>query len=492
MASLYVRKNSVKRADQQPFAEIVKMERKMRGWSQAHVAEKLGTDFRVVSRWERGLHLPTAAYRPALCNLFELSAEDLGLAPRMESSCRQDEISRRWRVPYRRNPTFTGREEFLGRLHDRLRTNKAADWHHVVAISGLGGIGKTQVAIEYSYRHRQDYSAVLWLKARDYEEFHLELVELARFLKLVEETEHNRSKAVEAVIQWLQMHRGWLLIVDDVDEIMPISQVIPAEMGSVLLTTQTQMSGVYAQNVILDAMTPDESTLFLLRRAKLIAPDSLFNDTTDADQEGARAVAHLLDGLPLALDQAGAYIEEAACSFSDYLDRYRHCRASLLNRRGHLVSEHPLSVKATFERAFEKVEQENPLAGELLRLCAWFDIDAIPEKLLIEVAPEMGQPLALISNNPLVLDEALIVLRRSSLLRRNPQSRTLFMHRLVQIVVQERMDQGERQRWEERIRRTINRLSAIAYPKASGKMEADEISRDPSAAQEANAAHSLA
>ncbi|HZO76307.1 MAG TPA: NB-ARC domain-containing protein [Ktedonobacteraceae bacterium] len=465
----------MKQADQKPFAEILKMERKLRGWSQAYVAEKLGTDFRVVSRWERGLHLPTTAYHPALCDLFALSAEELGLAPHIANSYKQGELSRRWRVPYRRNPCFTGREELLSRLHDRLRAEKAADWHHVVAISGLGGIGKTQVAIEYSYRHRQDYETVFWLNARDGEEFQIELVELARFLKLVEEDEQNQRKAVEAIIQWFHMHSGWLLIVDDVDEITPISQVIPTEMGSVLLTTQTQMTGVYAQSIILDTMTLDESALFLLRRAKLIAPDTLLDDATDADWEGARAVAQLLGGLPLALDQAGAYLEEAACSFSDYLNHYRQWRASLLNRRGHLASEHPSSVSATFEQAFERVKQENPLAGELLRLCTLLDADAIPEELLTEVALEMGQSLAAVGSDALLLDEALIVLRKYSLLYRNPQSRTLFMHQLVQAVIQDTMNQDEQQRWIERIMGAINRLSSAASPKASGKTEADGI-----------------
>jgi len=448
------------RVDQKTFAEILKMERKMRGWSQAYVAEKLGTDFRVVSRWERGLHLPTTAYHPALCDLFALSAEELGLAPRIASSCKQDERSTVWRVPYRRNPCFTGREELLSRLHDRLKAEKAADWHHVVAISGLGGIGKTQVAIEYSYRYSQDYSAVFWLNARDEREFQMGLVVLARFLKLIEEDEQNQNKAVEAVIQWFHMHSGWLLIIDDVDEIMPISQLIPTEMGSVLLTTQTQMTGVYAQSIIMDTMTLDESVLFLLRRAKLLAPGDLLDEAVAADWEGARAVAQLLGGLPLALDQAGAYIEEAACSFSDYLKRYCQCRACLLNRRGHLASEHPSSVSATFERAFEKVEQENPLAGELLRLCALLDAEAIPEQLLSEVVLEMGQPLASVRDNSLLLDEALVVLRKHSLLSRNPQSRTLFMHRLVQTVIQGTMDQNERQRWAERIMHVTSRESS--------------------------------
>ena len=89
-----------------------------------------------------------------------------------------------------------------------------------------------------------------------------------------------------------------------------------------------------------------------------------------------------MDGLPLALDQAGAYIEETSCSLGDYLELFQTRQVQLLRRRGEVASDHPASVVATWSLSFEKVEQANPLASDLLRLCAFLHPDAIPEEIL--------------------------------------------------------------------------------------------------------------
>ena len=86
-----------------------------------------------------------------------------------------------------------------------------------------------------------------------------------------------------------------------------------------------------------------------------------------------------MDGLPLALDQAGAYIEETSCGLSGYLDLYQSYRSELLKRRGDLVSDHPESVATTWDISFKKIEEANPAATELLRFCAFLHPDEIPE-----------------------------------------------------------------------------------------------------------------
>jgi hypothetical protein len=97
-----------------------------------------------------------------------------------------------------------------------------------------------------------------------------------------------------------------------------------------------------------------------------------------------------LGGLPLALDQAGAYIEETGCGLSGYLDLYRTRRKDLLQRRSKLRSEHPEPVATTWSLSFQKVEQANPAAAELLRLCAFLDPEAIPEDIIAAGAAEVG------------------------------------------------------------------------------------------------------
>src|SRR6266446_6337421 len=103
-----------------------------------------------------------------------------------------------------------------------------------------------------------------------------------------------------------------------------------------------------------------------------------------ADRTSAATIVQEMDGLPLALDQAGAFIEETQCSVSDYLQRYRQRQAVLLKRRGGSGKDHPEPVATTWSLSFERVEQLDPLAAELLRCCAFLAPDAIPEQMIID------------------------------------------------------------------------------------------------------------
>src|SRR5207249_5070409 len=112
-----------------------------------------------------------------------------------------------------------------------------------------------------------------------------------------------------------------------------------------------------------------------------------------ADRAKAQELSHLLDGLPLALDQAGAYIEETDCGLSGYLNRYQTRRAALLKLRGGSVADHPEPVATTWSLSFENLQQANPVAADLLRLCAFLHPDVIPEEIFTEGASELGATL---------------------------------------------------------------------------------------------------
>src|SRR2546423_1066062 len=110
-------------------------------------------------------------------------------------------------------------------------------------------------------------------------------------------------------------------------------------------------------------MEQDLGALFLLRRARLIHPDVPLEGTSDSNQRHARLLCQIMDGLPLALDQAGAYIDETQCTLEDYLHFYqqdRMARKTLLRRRGKSVTGHPEPVATTWSLSFNRVEQANP------------------------------------------------------------------------------------------------------------------------------------
>ena len=347
-----------------------------------------------------------------------------------------------WNVPYRRNPYFTGREDLLTRLHELLHSGKAAALTQPQAISGLGGIGKTQTAVEYAYRSRDDYQAVLWASAASRETLISDFVALAALLQLPERDLADQGVVVAAVKRWLASNKGWLLILDNADDLELAAEFMPLESsGHILLTTRAQSTGTIANSLEVEKMEQPEGALLLLRRAKKLSSRMLhWSRPQRLIAPWLKLIVRELDGLPLALDQAGAYIEETNCGLSGYLDLYRTHRKDLLQRRSKLRSEHPEPVATTWSLSFQKVEQANPAAADLLRLCAFLDPEAIPEDIITEGAAEAGPLLHPVAADAFQLNEAIEVLRTYSLIKRNAETKTLNMHRLVQVVLKDGMD----------------------------------------------------
>ena len=360
-----------------------------------------------------------------------------------------------WNVPYRRNTFFTGRKQILDLLYDAFHSGKAAT--QAQAISGLGGIGKTQIATEYAHRYHSAYRVILWIRGDTKEKMLADVASLAAVLNLKEQYEQEQQYVIDAVQSWLRKNTDWLLIVDNIEDLRLVRTILPVTArGHILLTTRTQTTGNVAQCIDLGKMTLDEGALFLLRRTKLLGLDATLQDASTADCQSAKALAEVLDGLPLALDQAGAYIEESGFNLSHYLYRYRAGRTKLLGMRGSFAFDHPASVIATFTYTFEKVEKISPTALELLRFCAFLHPDAIPEELVIHGAPELGPTLQCVVSDPISLDKTIMTLRRFSLLSRNSSSSMLSMNRLVQVVLQDNMVEKTRRLWAERTVRAIN------------------------------------
>jgi predicted ATPase len=133
---------------------------------------------------------------------------------------------------------------------------------------------------------------------------------IASLLKLPEANAPDQTVAVESVKRWLSFHERCLLILDNADDISMAREFIPpGKNGHVVLTTRAQATGTIARRVEIQEMGTEEGALFLLRRARYIAEDAQLEEATEADQATAREIATQLDGLPLALDQAAAYIE---------------------------------------------------------------------------------------------------------------------------------------------------------------------------------------
>ncbi len=353
------------------------------------------------------------------------------------------------------------------RLHAMLQADNSAALAQVPAVSGLGGIGKTSTAIEYAYRHRDEYQTILWAHAETRDTLIADFTVMAKVLNLCEKDEQDWHRILEAVKGWLNDHSYWLFILDNVEDLSVVEDFLPLDCkGHIIMTTRAQSTGALAQRIDLERMAPNEAALFLLRRAKLIAPHASLEDASETHRATARAIAELMDGLPLALDQAGAYIEETACSLSDYLERYHDRGTILLDLRGSGGGHHPHSVSTTVSLSFERIVQANPAVAELLEFCAFLHPDAIPEEILIEGAADLGPLLEPVAADPLERDAALAALRKYSLLRRNPETKMLTLHRLVQAVLKDRMSEEKQRQWAERAVQAVNH----AFPDVKDNM----------------------
>jgi len=432
----------------------LRLERERRGWSQKQVATAIGTNAVMVSRWECGVMKPGPHFRQRLCSLYGRTPQELGFvtvaaAPAAATAAAEPPPRDRppvWCVPLRPNGYFTGRDSFLERLHEALSTRSVPQ-----AISGLAGMGKTQTALEYASRWRDAYRAVLWADATNRESLTAGFAAFAEALELPVGPDEEPQAVVAAVTAWLGQNPGWLLILDNVDELATAETFLPPVGGRVLLTMQAQASGTVAESNELDAMPAEDAILFLLRRAKAVPPDGHVQDAAETERDAAAAIVDAFDGLPLALDQAGAYVEETDCGLAGYLARYRTQQGELLSRRGVLALDHPSSLAATFALTLRQVEDADPTAADVLRLAAFLHPDGIPEELFgIDAAPAGVEQLA--------FDGALEVLRRYSLVRRDGQSRSLSVHRLVQAVVRGTLDHDERRALAERALAAIERV----------------------------------
>ena len=309
--------------------------------------------------------------------------------------------------------------------------------------------------------------------------------EIADLLQLPERVEQDQSLMVVAVQRWFQQHRRYLLILDNADDLAVVQPFLPTACpGHVVLTTRTQHLGKFAQRLEMDTLKQEAGAVLLLRRAGLIGRYTFLEGGTAADQALALTLTVELGGLPLALDQAGAYIEVTRCSLADYQQEYQVQRAKLLALRdgpavlpGVLKDDHPEPVATTWSLSFAKVEQASPIAAELLRACAFLAPDAIPEELLVEVLKtpltsahkQRGwggwfsfMPWSHSEQKPSPpikqdgsINEAVAILRSYSLILRNTIERTFSVHRLVQVVVRDSLPTEIQRQWMQRAIHTV-------------------------------------
>lgn len=206
------------------LGDLLKTFRTRQRLTQQQLASALGMHRHAIVRWEQGDVLP--ATRGLVLELARhLHLDEAETRQLLEASLTA--LAPYWGVPLPRNSCFTGREALLEVLHQQLGVQQGEVRTHAMALQGLGGVGKTQIALEYAYRHALEYSAVFWIAAETEEQIVSSLLRIAGLLQLPARHAPEQQHVVAAVHRWLTTHSQWLLLWDNLDDLDLLPQYLP-------------------------------------------------------------------------------------------------------------------------------------------------------------------------------------------------------------------------------------------------------------------------
>ena len=343
-----------------------------------------------------------------------------------------------------RLPDFVGRQAWLGTLRQALaRPDRAG----VVAIQGLFGIGKTQLALEYAYRHAQDYDLVWWIPCDDGESAHGAMAELASRLGLATPAEGTYAELFE-LLRHDSKYGRWLLIFDNATEPEEIRELIPPLTGHVLVTTRSSRWEASGDLLELDVFDTEESIAFLRRRMRRFSASS------------AHRLADGVGNLPLLLEHA----VESGVATGSYLARLERDPLGLLDDQ---PADYHGTVAGEWRSILDRLCADDTDALDLLRCLAFFGSDPVTRESL-----ERGSYLGEVSVHDLLQDpfrriRAIRKLRRAGLLRVAAGTGSLELHRVTRYVVRAMVASagpGE----EEQARHDVHLLVAAADPLTPG------------------------
>jgi tetratricopeptide (TPR) repeat protein len=334
---------------------------------------------------------------------------------------------------------FKGREHVLSELLDRLQQNPG----RALVIHAQAGVGKTRLTIEYALRHEAAYSALLMVGADSPEALKRNLAALcgAQVLNLPEREAKEQEVKVAGALRWLDEHHGWLLILDKADTreaAEAVEALLPRlQAGHVVVTSRLSDWSSSVESLELDFLGADAAVEFLLERTK----NRRAADASDDDK--ARELAQELDGLALALEQAGAFISQMRCSFSDYLQR-RHAREEKV-RAWHdaRLMHYPFSMAVTWDTTFEQLDGPG---RALLNFLCWLAPEPVPRALLSGMKLQRSKHNAAEGTpaEDVDIEDALASLAGFSMLKWETGNQAFRIHGLILEAIRERLPEEDR------------------------------------------------
>ncbi len=423
---------------EQPSLSFARLLRQLRGdakLTQEELAEAAGLSPRAVSDLERGINR-TARKDTALALAGALGmAESVGVlfveaargrtpavdvltAIRRSGQRLVGAMPRLWNIPAR-NLAFTGREDLLAAVRDRLQAGHAAV---VQALYGMGGVGKTQLAAEYAHRFARSYDLAWWINAEQGGLIGDQVAGLGQALGCIPAGAGNEALRA-AVLTELRQRARWLLIFDNAEAPADVAPWLPGDGGHVLITSRERGWDEVATPVDVDVLTRAESIEMLQRRVPRL---------TEADAD--RLAAELGD-LPLAIAQAAGFMADTGTPASQYLGLLQTRAGQLLDQGA--PGSYPRSLAATTALIVARLADHDPAAAELASLCAFLAPEPIPEDLFTGAVGLLPGELAAQAADPLAWRQTLAHMARQSLARIDHHG--LQMHRLTQAILRDQL-----------------------------------------------------
>ncbi|KAL2022812.1 hypothetical protein VTK56DRAFT_4628 [Thermocarpiscus australiensis] len=340
-------------------------------------------------------------------------------------------------IPYGLNLRFSGRSAELQTLREELDPNGESRQLKAIGIHGLGGVGKSQLALQYANTSMDKFEVIAWIPAETRVKLIQAMSSLSTKLQLTEGNGEGDAKSIQKVRDWLNIaRRPFLLIFDNVESVAILDEIWPASpTGSIIITTRSpsQASKRAATTLALSPFTVETGT-GVLRSLTGVPP------TDESDSAAAEEICRRIGGLPLAMVQLSDFIRDRGYSYIEFLEVYEKSAEKLYAKlEGPLEYGH--TVLTTWDISLQKLSDE---AKKLQSLLIFFDPDSLPERLITDTKAEIEDEGYLFLFDEFDFGEAVMELSRTSLIRRLASSRALSMHRLVQFAVFLRLPKSER------------------------------------------------
>ena len=353
-------------------------------------------------------------------------------------------------VPYERNPFFVGSHHILEAISHQLRDDDPALPQGRIALFGMGGIGKTQAALEFVYRYRDNYSQIYWVSAVTQASLLDGYERIGKRVGIPIPAKRSPMAIAEQVLSWLTARKDWLLVVDNLDDFdilstgnidMPsggnmFQRLLPVggpRQHTLITARNRYVEGIPAQGVEMSLLDEEAAIQLLCSLSRLTASPG------SKEWFDAQRVVKELGHLPLAISHAGAYIKQISGSFAEYINHYMEYRSSVNAWIPKGPRPYPYSIATTGLMSFHEIVKNNPSAANLFRLLAFFNPDGVLIEFLKSGVKGMDDDLERLVSDEVALPEALLSFETRSLVKWDRQNSSIILHRLVQAVVKDEM-----------------------------------------------------